>query len=51
MHDDNNLLLRMLNPLVNLCERGFDASQIVSAIKVLSLSFSLIMVDEKIIKF
>ena len=26
--------IRMLNPLVNLCERGFTASQIVSAIKV-----------------
>jgi len=29
----NDFALRMLNPLVNLCERGFTASQIVSAIK------------------
>ena len=29
------IMLRMLNPLVNLCENGFSASQIVSAIKVL----------------
>merc|ERR1712010_128673 len=29
----NDFALRMLNPLVNLCERGFTAPQIVSAIK------------------
>merc|ERR1712156_970057 len=29
----NDFALRMLNPLVNLCENGFSASQIVSAIK------------------
>ena len=29
------IMVRMLNPLVNLCENGFSASQIVSAIKVL----------------
>merc|ERR1712037_123792 len=29
----NDFALRMLNPLVNLCERGFDVSEIVSAIK------------------
>merc|ERR1711963_837037 len=31
--EQNDFALRMLNPLVNLCENGFSASQIVSAIK------------------